>query len=268
MKAKTILLTGATDGIGLRTAQELIQQGHHVLLHGRNPAKLKDVVESLTNSSTSDPPEHFVADLSCQRDVNQLAENVTAKHSRLDVLINNAGVFNIADPITEGGLDARFAVNTIAPHLLTTKLLPLLGPAGRVVNLSSAAQSPVNLKALKGEANLSDMDAYAQSKLALTMWSQEMAETYPDGPVFVAVNPGSLLGSKMVKEAFGVDGSDLQIGADILVRATLSDEFAQASGKYFDNDAGRFNAPHPDAANPSKRRAVVEAIEKIANTVV
>ncbi len=85
---------------------------------------------------------------------------------------------------------------------------------------------------------LDDMGAYAQSKLAITMWSRIMAEKLKDGPMIVAVNPGSLLASKMVKEGFGVAGNDLSIGADILTRATLSDEFANASGKYFDNDSG------------------------------
>ena len=76
------------------------------------------------------------------------------------------------------------------------------------------------------------MGAYAQSKLALTIWSREMVKELPDGPIVVAVNPGSLLASKMVKEGFGIAGNDLQIGADILCQAALDDSFADASGKY------------------------------------
>jgi NAD(P)-dependent dehydrogenase (short-subunit alcohol dehydrogenase family) len=107
------------------------------------------------------------------------------------------------------------------------------------------------------------MEAYAQSKLALTIWSRELAKQLPDGLVVVAVNPGSLLASKMVKEGFGVAGNDLSIGADILDRAALSDEFASASGKYFDNDAGRFAEPHADALDPQKSEKLMDVIEDV-----
>ncbi len=104
--------------------------------------------------------------------------------------------------------------------------------------------------------------AYAQSKLAITMWSCHMAmELKENGPAIIAVNPASMLGSKMVKEAYGVAGGDLSIGADILCRAALSDEFAGASGKYFDNDTGRFASPHPDALDAEKNAALVGTIE-------
>ena len=186
------------------------------------------------------------------------------KHARLDVLINNAGVFKVPDSITPEGLDARFAVNTIAPYLLTKGLLPLLGTSGRVVNLSSAAQSPVNPDALAGRVRLSDMAAYAQSKLALTMWSRTLALSLEGkGPVVIAVNPASMLGTKMVKEAFGVAGGDLRVGAEILCRLALEDEFAAASGQYFDNDIGHFADPHPDALDSQKSEEIVRVIEAI-----
>ena len=140
--------------------------------------------------------------------------------------------------------------------------LPLLGTSGRVVSLSSAAQSPVDLDALSGRVSLSDNEAYAQSKLGLTMWSRSLALSLGDnGPVLVAVNPGSFLGSKMVKEAYGREGKDLSIGAEILTRAALSDEFADASGKYYDNDSGRFASPHRDALDDNKLRELVRVIE-------
>jgi hypothetical protein len=84
-----------------------------------------------------------------------------------------------------------------------------------------------------------------------------------EGPAIIAVNPRSLLGSKMVKQAFGVAGGDLRIGAEILCRAALSDEFAAASGQYFDNDTGQFASPHPDARNPQKCEAMVRVIEEL-----
>ena len=254
--SKTILLTGATDGIGRETAKMLHAQGHRVLLHGRNARKLEALQDELGGATGA-----YTADLSDLAEVEALAKAVTADHDHLDALINNAGVFAVAEPETDAGLDVRFVVNTIAPYLLTKRLLPLLDASSRVVNLSSAAQSPVDLQAMTGGARLSDGVAYAQSKLALTMWSHALARSVD--PIVVAVNPGSMLGTKMVADAYGVDGADIGIGADILCRAALSDEFADATGRYFDNDAGRFAPPHPDALDQAKCEAVVHAIEAL-----
>ncbi|WP_237487026.1 SDR family NAD(P)-dependent oxidoreductase [Vibrio hippocampi] len=262
---KTILVTGSTDGIGFETAKMLVAQGHNLLIHGRNPQKLADVQQALEALSGEGTIESYAADLSSLADVEALAAAVKAKHSHLDVLINNAGVYNVPSVTTKDNLDVRFVVNTIAPYLLTQRLLSLFDASGRIVNLSSAAQAPVNLNALvSADANAADGAVYAQTKLAITMWSVDLAAKLQGrGPLVVAVNPASFLASKMVKEAYGVAGNDLSIGADILCRAALSDEFAEASGKYFDNDSGRFAPPHSDAMNASQNQQVVAAIEAV-----
>ena len=262
---KTILVTGSTDGIGLEAARTMYAQGHHVLLHGRNPTRLAAAEAALSELSGNGRVEGHLADLTDLADVEAFGRSIAKTHERLDVLVNNAGVFRSKDRFTSTGLDVRFAINTVAPFLLTRRLLPLLGPAARVVNLSSAAQSPVDLDALAGRSAVTDpFNAYAQSKLALTMWTYQMANSCSDGgPGFIAVNPGSLLATKMVREGFGMTGHDIRIGADIIVRAALSDEFAEASGLYFDNDMGRFASPHPDALDLAKCREVVRTIEAI-----
>lgn len=261
---KTILLTGATDGIGLATARMLASMGHTLLLHGRSADKLRTLEKELSALSGSGRVETYVADLSRLADVALLIEQVTEAHASLDVLINNAGVYGVPNTVSQDGLDTRFVVNTIAPYLLAKQLVPLLGSAGRIVNLSSAAQAPFDPQTLAGPSRLSDNMVYAQSKLALTMWSRQMAYSLgADGPAVIAVNPKSMLGSKMVKQAYGVGGHDLTIGADILCRAALSDEFAEASGRYFDNDTGQFASPHPDALDPQKNEAVVRVLEAV-----
>lgn len=263
---KTILITGSTDGLGLETARRLAAAGHRVLLHGRSRAKLDDAEQAL--AALPGAIETYLADLSRIEEIEAMSRDVAAKHDRLDVLINNAGVYRVAAPRTANGLDVRFAVNTIAPYLLTQRMLPLMEATGRVINLSSAAQAPVNTDALVSYMRLADMDGYAQSKLALIMWASHMALAHPEGPAIVSINPGSLLSTKMVREGFGVAGRDIGIGADILVRAALAKEFADASGRYFDNDAGCFAQPHPDGLDPEKSARVVAGIEAVlARTV-
>lgn len=210
---KTILITGATDGIGLETAKSLAALGHKIILHGRSDTKLANAHKIVSQISNTGLVDIYRADLSKISEVKALASTLTAIHQKLDVLINNAGVFTTPKPLTEQGFDLRFIVNTVAPYLLTKQLLPLLPSDGRVINLSSAAQMPVNLDALAGKTHLDDNQAYAQSKLALTMWSFQLAQHLTENdPAIIAVNPASFLGSKMVKEAYGVNGKDLQIG--------------------------------------------------------
>lgn len=262
--SKKILLTGATDGIGLLTAKKLVSLGHDVLIHGRNVEKLKAVEEDL-KSLEAGSVESFQADLSNVNDIEKLISEITAQHKYIDIIINNAGIYKTNAPITKDNLDVRFVVNTFAPYLLTKKLLPLMNNDARVINLSSAAQAPVDFNAMRGINHISDQfSAYAQSKLALTMWSRHLAlELAESGPAIIAVNPGSLLASKMVKEGFGLEGNDLNIGADILIELALITDAKAVSGLYFDNDIGAFSNPHVDALNSKKCAAVVQTIEDI-----
>ncbi|MEL0641368.1 SDR family NAD(P)-dependent oxidoreductase [Pseudoalteromonas aliena] len=270
---KTILLTGATDGIGLETAKMLLAQGHTVLLHGRSQDKLNNVQSALNEQYPQASTVTYVADLSDMAQVQTLAQSVLSDLQQadkiLDVLINNAGVYKLADITTKEGLDARFAVNTIAPYLLTKLLLPAMNAQSRVVNVSSAAQSSVNFESLVGNKPLSDSAAYAQSKLAITMWSRHLGLSFKGtGPLVVSVNPKSLLGSKMVKDAYGLDGGDLKLGADIFCRAALSDEFKEATGLYFDNDAERFAPPHPDALNNDKTQQLIDTLDTLLHSLI
>ncbi|WP_299409218.1 SDR family NAD(P)-dependent oxidoreductase [uncultured Roseobacter sp.] len=256
---KTILITGSTDGIGLLTAQKLAAAGHTVLLHGRSDDKIEKAAAEVAGT-----PKGYRADLSKMGEVEAMAEAILADHTRLDVLINNAGVLKAPKARTEAGRDIRFDVNTIAPYILTRRLLPIIPKEGRVVNLSSAAQAPVDVSAMTSFRPMGDMEAYAQSKLGITLWTAEMAKQMQQGPVFVAVNPGSLLASKMVKEGFGVAGNDLSIGADVLVRAATGPDFADASGRYFDNDSGRFATVDAAATNPRHVGEFMSALAQIA----
>ncbi|MEL6530945.1 MAG: SDR family NAD(P)-dependent oxidoreductase, partial [Pseudomonadota bacterium] len=239
-------------------------QGHTLLLHGRSSEKLRIAADIVSGIAGAGRVFTFRADFSILSEVEEMAAEIKSTVGGIDVLINNAGVFVTPHPTTADGYDTRFVVNAVAPYLLTRSLLPIFNPNGRVVNLSSAAQSPVQLQDVLNKRSFSDNAAYAQSKLALTMWSAELAhQLEASGPAIIAVNPGSFLGSKMVKEANGQQGHDLEIGADILTRAALTDEFEGVSGRYYDNDRKAFAKPHPDALDPAKNKRVIEAIEHL-----
>ena len=264
--SKTILITGATDGIGFEAAKQLAKLGHHLLIHGRNSDKLSSVKHRLIEVNPSAVIETCLCDLSDLLQVKQWIQRLVSSTTTLDIVINNAGVFKVQPSKTEAGLDVRFVVNTLAPYLLTKSLQPVIKKDGRVINLSSAAQAPVSIEALRGNKTLNDSEAYAQSKLALTMWSHWMGEQHrQEGPMIVSVNPASFLGSKMVQEAYGIAGNSLQIGADILVKAALSDSFTNAAGCYFDNDAGTFANPHPDAMNQEKCLLLINEMDALIN---
>ena len=262
--SKTILITGSTDGIGKLSAEKLAIAGHELLLHGRNPQKLEAVVQEIKEKTKNRQISGFLADFSDLSQVKSVAKKIQERGSKLDVLINNAGVFKTANPHPKGQIDQRFVVNYFAPSLLTQALLPLIQASkdGRIINLSSAAQASVSLSALKGEASLSDFEAYAQSKLALTMWSFFLAKKYPKLTI-TAVNPGSLLDTPMVQKAFGHSQKPVSVGAEILYRLALEENFSGVTGSYFDNDQGDFGSAHPDAYDEQKVAAVVASAADI-----
>ncbi|MEM1323216.1 MAG: SDR family NAD(P)-dependent oxidoreductase [Bacteroidota bacterium] len=261
---KTIFITGSTDGIGKLAAIKLAAEGHEIYLHGRNAQKLEAVIAEVKAASNNEAIKGFTTDLSDFQAVRQLAQQINQALPKLDVLINNAGVYKSAVSHTPAGLDLRMVVNYLAPYLLTKDLIPLLrkGTAPRIINLSSAAQSAVSHDVLQGTESRSESETYAQSKLALTMWSFHLAKKIPDIAV-IAVNPGSLLNTNMVKEAYGKFWSSADKGANILYDLAVLDKYGGITEKYFDNDQGNFGRAHPQAYNLAAIEKLISATEAI-----
>jgi len=264
--SKIILITGSTDGIGKLTALSLAKQGHEIYVHGRSQEKLKATIEDIQQSSNNNNIKGFVADFADLTAVKKMAQHILEEVPKIDVLINNAGVYNSPTRTNKRGLDMRYVVNYLAPYLLTNALLPLLHSGARIINLSSAAQAPVDLNVLAGKAQASERETYAQSKLALTMWSFYLAKQLNDTNV-IAVNPGSLLNTKMVKEAFGSHWSPAEKGADLLHALAVSKDYNGVSGKYFDNDREAFGKAHPDAYRDSKINPLIETTSALLKNV-
>jgi len=266
---KSILITGSTDGIGKLAAIKLAKEGHTIYVHGRNTEKLNKLVTEIKAQSENENIKGFIADFSDLAAVQSMAQQVNQEVAKIDVLINNAGVFKSPIHQTKAGFDIRLVVNYFAPYVLTKALLPLLkkGTAARLINVSSAAQASVSLEALAGKRPLGAQEAYAQSKLALTMWSFYMAKTHPDLAV-IAVNPGSLLDTNMVKEAYGYSWSSADKGGNILYDLAVSSEYEGLTGQYFDNDKGEvkgaFGEAHSDAYDAEK----IGQLVKVTNGVL
>jgi len=270
---KNILITGSTDGIGKLAAIKLAKEGHRIYLHGRNAEKLEGVISELKTQTKNENISSFVADFSDLETVRNMAQEVNAKLDKLDVLINNAGVFKSPKSQNEAGLDLRMVVNYLAPYVLTNALIPLLEQVdnSRIINLSSAAQAPVSEAILTGKTMGSAQETYAQSKLALTMWSFQLAKKLKNIQV-LAVNPGSLLNTNMVREAYGQYWSSADKGANILYDLALSEEYQGVTGQYFDNDKGekkgRFGEAHSDAYDEGKIERLMEITEVVLKTVI
>jgi len=246
--SKIILITGSTDGIGKLAATKLAQSGHQLILHGRNPEKLSKVLKDIKSNTGNNNITGYEADFSKMEDVKKMAAKINEEQSSIDVLVNNAGILKTAHTITESGIDIRMVVNYLTPVLLTNALIPLLQRSNdpRIINLSSAAQASVSASSFGKNSALSQNQAYAQSKLAILIWSFYLAKQQPD-IITIALNPGSLLDTKMVKEAYGRHWSSADKGADIIIDLATNSKYSESSGQYFDNDNGGFGRAHPDA---------------------
>lgn len=266
---KVILITGSTDGIGKLAAVKFANKGHKVVIHGRSESKLNDTIEEIKAINNQSDIIGFVADLAEPKNVKDLAQQITKKLPYLDVLINNAGVFNSAKQTNSFGIDMRFAVNYFAPIILTSEIVPIMKGQSdpRIINLSSAAQQTVSIDDLAGTNHLADRSAYAQSKLALTMWSFHLGKELSKLTV-IPVNPGSLLDTKMVREAFGTTWSSADRGADILLQLALDENHKGVKGKYFDNDKGNPIGSYGDAHNDAYDDKLIDNLMDHTNKII
>jgi NAD(P)-dependent dehydrogenase (short-subunit alcohol dehydrogenase family) len=238
MNTQTIFITGASDGIGKYTAIDLAKQNMNaiILVHGRNKGKLNKVIEEIKTKSNNSNIEGFIADLSSMDEVRQLAKDVMVKHDSIDVLINNAGAGFAAPRYGKDKTEMRMAVNYLAPFLLTHLLLPALKKASpsRIVNVSSAGQSPIDFDDIMLEKNFEGVTAYCRSKLALIMFTIDLAEQLRDNDITVnSLHPGTYLDTNMVREAKINPMGTAQSGADAEVYLATSPDVINSTGKYF-----------------------------------
>ena len=270
---QTTLVTGATDGLGRRLARELAFGGATVLLHGRSARRLEESVHEACEATGNDRLHSYLADFASLDQVRRLAQEVEREHQRLDLLVNNAGIGGGTRPSqreeSADGYELRFAVNYLAPFLLTYLLLPLLrrsAPA-RIVNVASAGQAPIDFGDVMLERRYDGMRAYAQSKLAQVMFTFELAERLQADGAGVSVNalhPASLMNTKMVYESFGYTMSTVEEGVEATLRLATSPELDGVTGRYFDRL--REALAHPQAYDGQARVRLWRLSEQLVGT--
>lgn len=237
LTGKTILITGATDGIGKETARQLAMMNAQVILHGRNPDKTKKVQKEIIIDSSNEKVDVLIADFSSMDQVRSLADQVISQYQHLEVLINNAGLYTTSKQTTSDGFELTFAVNHLSHFLLTNLLLDLVkasAPA-RIITVSSSAHfdADFDITDLNAEKNFNGWNAYSVSKLANLLFTFALARRLKGSGVTVnSLHPGfiktNILGKHFANQ------KPVEEGAETPVYLASSPEVAEISGEYFE----------------------------------
>lgn len=234
---KTILITGSTDGLGRRIAERLARKDVHIVLHGRDAERGAAVKASIVEAGGS--ASFHRADYASLADVRVLADAIILAHPHLDALVNNAGIADFHGPRRESrdGIELNFAVNYLAPFLLTHLLTPILGVErpSRIVNVAAAGQAPIDFGNVMLERDYEGRRACAQSKLANIMHAFDLArELDPVRVTANAVHPATFMDTAMVRATGIAPINSVETGADAVLALLTRTDLSQRSGLYFD----------------------------------
>ena len=239
MKNNIALITGSTDGIGKKAAELLALKGFVVVVHGRDKGRVVQTVDSLKELSKNPEIYGVVADFENLQDVEKMAEEIKTNHGNINILVNNAGVFEHERKITKDGLEKTFQVNHLAHFLLTLRLLELLkkNAPSWIINVSSMVHaSSFDKNNIQGELGYDGYEAYSLSKLFNVLTTYKLARMLgKDSKVHVyAVHPG-VINTKLLIKGWGPVGSDPSIGAKNILAPLLDKKLLELTGIYVMN---------------------------------
>ncbi len=276
MTKRTVLITGATDGLGKMLAQDLAEENFRLLLHGRNATKLSALQKELQQNHPNLEMTTYLGDFADLQNVRDMASRFLQNEARLDILINNAGI-GAGGPQSKRQLsndhyELRFAVNYLSPFLLTQLLLPLMKSTAvtnnnvRIVNVASVGQRRLDFSDLMLEKNYSGVNAYSQSKLAMIMSGFELAkELESTGITLNSLHPATLMPTKMTLEAFGYGMASIRQGVEATKYVALSHHLNSKTGLYLDGKTiSRANA---QAYDTTARQKLYQRSMELVNVV-
>lgn len=269
MQGKIVLITGSTDGIGKQTAIDIAKLGATVVIHGRGKVRAFASASDVCRDSGNENVEIVTGDYSSLASVRAMAESIKQRFGRLDVLINNAGIFTKEKTTSKDGFETTFAVNHLAPFLLTHLLVDMLKQSGspsaksRIINVSSIAhqRATMDFGNLQSERQFDGFIAYAQTKLMGIMMTYAWAERLQSDNVTVnCLHPG-VVTTKLLNAGFGTPGGEVAAGAETSVYLASSPEVEGVTGKYFVKKQA--TASSPTSNDPALRKQLWELTEKM-----
>jgi retinol dehydrogenase 14 len=268
LSGRNAVVSGGTGGIGKATALGLAALGARVAIVGRDRARLAAAAEDLEATTGNEEIDVFEADLSSQAQVRRLAADVQERYPRLDVLVNNVGGFWAHRHVTEDGLELTFALNHLAPFLLTNLLVEGLVAQGgaRIVTVTSSAEAlgRIDFEDLQATERYSGQRAYNQSKLANVLFTYELARRLRGTPVTAnVVHPGvtrTAFGAEDQMRLYAATGGiarpfmrSPERGADTVVWAASSPELDGVRGGYFHDRRPKRSSPRSHDESTAKR---------------
>lgn len=262
-EGRVVLVTGSTGGLGREVALRLGAAGAHVIVHGRNVERGREVVKQI-EATGKGSARFYQADFASLAEVRRLAGQIRRDYDRIDVLVNNAGIFlpDSERRLSEDGNELHLQVNYLAGVLLTRELLPLLERAApsRIVNVASGAQRALDFSDPNLERGYDGWRAYAQSKLAQVMFTIDLAEELRDRGITVAsLHPATFMDTGMVREAGITPRSTVDEGADAVMHLIDSPDIR--SGQYFEGMEPA--TPASQALDPEARQRLRELTEQL-----
>ena len=272
IRGKVVLVTGASSGIGRSAAIGLARHGARLLLTGRTRERCDEALETM-RAAGADDPRMFLTDFARLGSVRELAADIRAHAPRIDVLINNAAAVSARRTITADGYEQTFAVNHLAPFLLTGLLLPLLGSGARIVNVSSEAHRPcaLDFDDLHNERSYNLLRVYGQSKTANILWSAELARRLEGSGVTAnSLHPGMIrtnlgrgqgFGWDLLHRLVGMFSKSAQRGAETPIYLAASPDVGGVSGRYFVDC--REKQPAAQAVDPATAARLWEVCEEL-----
>lgn len=237
LSESTVLITGSTDGLGKATAEWFAEKGSKVLLHGRKEDKGQKTLKYINEVTGNKNLKYYNGDFSSLKSVARVAEDILADEEQIDILINNAGIgggpkSKNQRETSKDGFELIWAVNYLAQVLFTRKLIPLLNEDSRIINIASVGQAELDFEDLNMEKKYEGFQSYSRSKLALIMFTFDLANELDSKSISVnAIHPATLMKTNMVSQHFGIPFSSVKKGRKAVTELA---SFEGVTGEFFD----------------------------------